>query len=351
MISPSLFGLSNSNRDFSRPESWGKNIFNNAFPMALACYMSAQNLPLIYLKLNHLGQVHHDRISVDELLGMSPFDSNIYYAFERDFLPYQPLVFGSLPRTDVVILNHHTGEIYKALELKLTALPDNSTAHLSEDQYGSELVIRPDTIVYLALSLASLVSPAKMAEYFENLPRIANWGDGLEVIAVIPQMLISLENLMAEHLAEQTPFIMQPIWKTERKTLVLHPQAFDIFVWSNFAFTRLFFRDSQFSAIRISRGARSVIWLSKMLIDFSEEGKFNPAQIIDELSYHTKNDKAFAVNGQMTHPFLASEFLAQPRVPREAVREIILGEGHLFLSPERRLDAVLLSTPNLFGGE
>ena len=37
-----------------------------------------------------------------------------------------------------------------SLEIKLTALPDNPTCDFSEDAYGSEIVIRPDTIIYLA---------------------------------------------------------------------------------------------------------------------------------------------------------------------------------------------------------
>lgn len=35
----SLFGLKNSNRDFSSKDNWGKNQFNSSFPAALACYM------------------------------------------------------------------------------------------------------------------------------------------------------------------------------------------------------------------------------------------------------------------------------------------------------------------------
>lgn len=40
---PRLFGIAQSNR---RPdELWGKNSFNNAFPVALACYMWEQAIP------------------------------------------------------------------------------------------------------------------------------------------------------------------------------------------------------------------------------------------------------------------------------------------------------------------
>ncbi|MFW6359681.1 MAG: HindVP family restriction endonuclease, partial [Chroococcales cyanobacterium] len=36
---PGLFGITHSNRDFSQKQSWGKNQFNNSFPVALASYM------------------------------------------------------------------------------------------------------------------------------------------------------------------------------------------------------------------------------------------------------------------------------------------------------------------------
>lgn len=36
---PRLFGINKSNRDYSNPETWGKNQFNSSFPAALACYL------------------------------------------------------------------------------------------------------------------------------------------------------------------------------------------------------------------------------------------------------------------------------------------------------------------------
>lgn len=41
-----LFGLLHSNRDFSQRESWGKNQFNNSFPIALSCYMYHKGIKL-----------------------------------------------------------------------------------------------------------------------------------------------------------------------------------------------------------------------------------------------------------------------------------------------------------------
>ena len=85
-----------------------------------------------------------------------------------------------------------------------------------------------------------------------------------------------------------------------------------------------------------------------MLHDFSRDGQVNHARIIDSLSYNTKNDKAFSVNGMVTQQLMESPELVKPRIHKEEIRYIILGNGQDLLSPERRLDAAILSTTGLF---
>lgn len=46
---PRLFGLTNSNRDFSLKDTWGKNQFNSSFPIALCCYMASKGIDVNYL--------------------------------------------------------------------------------------------------------------------------------------------------------------------------------------------------------------------------------------------------------------------------------------------------------------
>ena len=56
---------------------------------------------------------------------------------------------------DLVTQLKSNSQCLRPIEIKLTALPDNSTCDLSEEYYSSEIVIRPDTIVYLACSIAA----------------------------------------------------------------------------------------------------------------------------------------------------------------------------------------------------
>lgn len=150
---PSLFGIKHSNRDFSDRDSWGKNQFNSSFPAALSAYLAHKNLANIYIKLNENLETYHDDISTENLYGLPSNSENLFYSFESQFLPFQKFLIGNIPRVDLITQNLADNAILKSLEIKLTALPDNSTCHLSEEFFGCEIVVRPDTIVYLACSL------------------------------------------------------------------------------------------------------------------------------------------------------------------------------------------------------
>lgn len=44
---PRLFGIKKSNRDYTNPNTWGKNQFNSSFPASLACYMNSRRFDAI----------------------------------------------------------------------------------------------------------------------------------------------------------------------------------------------------------------------------------------------------------------------------------------------------------------
>jgi len=77
---------------------------------------------------------------------------------------------------------------------------------------------------------------------------------------------------------------------------------------------RLFLDMATVPITQINRPIRTIIWFFKMLYDFSLVGQIDYRCIIDELSFNTKNDKAFAVNGKITHSYMKSQFLTQPRI-------------------------------------
>jgi hypothetical protein len=351
---PGLFGIKSSNRDFTKSETWGKNQFNSSFPASLAAYIASKGLPLIYLELSDQLKVVKGTLSAELLFGIEPDSDDLYFAFEAQYSPYQQALIGGLPRVDLVTMKVSDGQALKPIEIKLTALPDNSTCDLDEKYYGCEIVVRPDTIVYLACSIALNFKdkPEELQKYFgKEFDEIADWTEGVNVIKKVKSMIEALDNLMKDNIELQEPLVMQPIWKTEGKSPRLADNCLDVFVWSNFAFTQLFINVArgELSAEKtITRQIRSIIWLFKMLHDYSKTGQIDHEKIIDSLSYNTKNDKAFSVSGRVTQPFMTCDELTKPRITKEEIKNIIVGGGQHLLSPERRFDAIIFNSPELF---
>lgn len=354
-VKPGLFGIeSRSNRDFTSVDSWGKNQFNSSFPAALAIYLESRGFQNVYLKLDQNLKVYHSTISTTELYGANPADKKLYYAFESPYSPFQPLIQGAFPRTDLVTLDLDTGNAHRGLEIKLTALPDNSTCHLTQERYGCELVVRPDTIVYLACSLALPYRHdlAKLRLLIgDGFDAIEDWQEGVRITAAVVKMVEAIDRIALAVLDTQEPILMQPVWKTEGKSPKLAENCLDVFIWSNLAFTQLFLniaRKELNPARAPTRQVRTAVWLFKMLYDFSIDGKIDHRSVIDGLTYDTKNDKAFAISGRETNPYMRSVELTAPRITKGEIKNIILGNGQQMLSPERRFDAIIFNSPELF---
>jgi len=350
---PSLFGIKYSNRDFSDRDAWGKNQFNSSFPAALLAFLAHKNLESIYIKLNENLETYHDRISTENLYGLPSTSENLFYSFESPFLPFQKFLIGNIPRVDLVTQNLTDGSILKSLEIKLTALPDNSTCNLTEENYGCEIVVRPDTIVYLACSLFAFFENRKaelQSIIGEDFEEIGDWTEANTIIPYLGNMIRVVDEVSLTMLNSQTPLVMQPIWKTQGKTPKLAENCLDVFVWSNLAFVRLFAKvaKAEIRENKITRQLRTLIWLFKMLYDFSRDGQVNHARTIDALSYNTKNDKAFALSGRVTRAFMQGEILLRPRITKNEIKNIILNGGQNLLSPERRFDAIVFNSPDLF---
>lgn len=144
---PRLFGIERSNRDYTVADTWGKNQFNSSFPASLACYLHSKGMKAVYIKAKPDMKRDLQYIGIDELYGIDPLGDDIFFSFETQYTPFQKYVVGAIPRDDLVILSD--GQCVSSIEIKLVALPDNPTCNLSEDKFGSEIVVRPDTIIYL----------------------------------------------------------------------------------------------------------------------------------------------------------------------------------------------------------
>ena len=353
--STGLFGLSNCNKDLRDARNWGKNIFNSTFPTALVLYMDSLGISPVYLKLGGPLRIEKSYISVQELFGLPRLDPALFFAFSGDFAPYRAYMLGDVERTDLVTQRQDTGESLVALEIKLTAIPDETTSKLKEASYSAELVVRAPTIEYLAMGMCHKFrklqkDPKKIVP--RSLARLNSWTDEGRAIPHLAEMADMIDEISGLFMDHQSPLLMQPIWKTEGKKATLTEDCLDVFVWSDFAFTRLFLdsarRDIEAKAERIQRPTRALVWVTKMMVDFSVNGKFASKTIIDELTYKKDNDKAFSLSGTATFPYLECPELKTPRVKKSEIKNIVIGGGQNLLSPERRFDAVLLNTPEIF---
>lgn len=350
-LKPALFGLDKSNRDFSKKNSWGKNQFNSSFPASLCAYLNYKGLSANYLTVSK-GVFTNMPITINELFNtQANIATDVFYAFESIHSPYNKYMKGRLPRTDLVI-NDMNGLCLRGLEVKLTALPDEATFKREEDGYGSEIVVRPDTIVYLA---CSLIENMERTNFNQNLLYDISLHDLDEPQEAIDlsSNIISTLRLIVDQLSSincSSPLLVQPIWKTKGKRPVLADNCLDVFVWSDIGFTHFIcdIASPVLTSRKMTRQYRTAVWLYKMIVDYFRDGSFDHDYIIDRLSYNAKNDKAFSSSGAITNRYMKGVNLTLPRIQKSEIKDIILNDGQLLLSPERRFDAIIFNSPDIF---
>ena len=137
---------------------------------------------------------------------------------------------------------------------------------------------------------------------------------------------------------------MQTIWKTGGQSPFLAEKAFDIVVWSDFAFTRLFV-DSAFEIeSTMSRPMRASARLARCLWELSKSGKIRLQDIYRQMAFGNQTDKEFALNGTKWRSYITSGRIPHLKLTRDAVSKIIMPGYIEKLRPERRFDQTLYFT-------
>ncbi|MBR5633624.1 MAG: HindVP family restriction endonuclease [Prevotella sp.] len=352
VIVPGLFGQKHSSRDYTRAECWGKNQFNSSFPASLVAYMYSKDVKPVYIKTDKTNKIIHTTIESKELLGIDPLSDEAYYNYEAGFAPYEKFYQGEREKIDLVMMNNKTNKVLSGLEVKLTALPDNTTKNLPETEWGTEIVMRPPTICFLACSICanyeSLADKERLRKMLRNVPQINHWEEIDEVLPHYTKILASILAISTDMNKKQKPLIIQPIWKTEGNKMRLKDDCLDVFIWSNLSIIQMCCTEESSNISRLNRFHRTIIWLYKMLLDYVTYDTFDYKRIIRLQSYNLANDKAFALPGTKSHTFLAGAEIVKPRISKYEIKNIILGGGQDLLSPERRFDAVLVNSPDIF---
>lgn len=343
-----LFGIEHTNRQDA--QHWTKNCFNSSFPTALACYMLSNNMPAIYARLDNVdGQLRVvcDEIPIHELFNCGKLTpSELEFDFEAKFEPYQQYAFDNIDGIDLVVkdLNNH---YLSPVEIKLTVLPTSATAKKDPSQWGSEMVIRTATTSYCALGIWNSVHEQAQAirEIFEHsCSDIGAWTNDYEMSHKTVNLCRALDNFEMQYYNYQRPLVMEPLWKTEGQSPILSDNAFDIVVWSDFAFSRLVIDASYEIAERMSRPMRATARMARCLWELSKSGKINIQEIYREIAFGTQTDKELSVPGDRWRTYITTNRILSPIVPQSALNEIIMPGYIENLRPERRFDQTLYYT-------
>lgn len=350
-MQPGLYAQNhnNSSRDYTNPDVWGKNQFNSSFPASLVAYMNSKAIMPVYIKTDANNRIIHGHITGTELFRIDPVAESAFYLYESGFPAYDKFYTGEREKIDLVMVDSSCNNSLIGLEIKLTTIPDNTTKIKNEELYGCEIVVRPPTINFIACSICNEFSGATGKNELKELLgdiHINHWEEINDVLPRYPEIRDAVMRVSSYLHQRQTPLIVNAIWKTVHGKPVLAEDCLDVFVWSNLSVIQMFNRGE--SSRSITRPMRAMIWLYLMLFEYCVYNQFDYKRIVRLHSYNLSNDKAFAISGIQSHKFLKGPELTHPRISKYEIKKIILGGGQNMLSPERRFDAVIVNSPDLF---
>lgn len=346
MSDSGLFGIYNSNR--TENDHWGKNCFNSSFPTAMACYMMEFDIPAVYIHLDKNLKVVADTIPINKVFNCGKKTTkDLYFSFESVYKPYQEYSFDAIDGIDLVVKDTD-GEFLRPLEVKLTVLPTDNTSKLPEEKWGCELVIRSATTSYCAIGMYDSVKRHKkhVREIFEsNCSTIRVWDNDFEMNHKMELVYNAINEFQKEYYDHQKPLIMQTIWKTKGKSPELADNAFDIVVWSDYAFSRLFVDDAIKKTKSMSRPKRATARLARCLWELSKDEKIRVEDIYRQMAFGNQTDKEFAVQGPKWKRYVPSDRTVKPILTKDVISDIIEDDSCINkLSPERRFDQTLYFT-------
>jgi hypothetical protein len=342
-----LYGIEKSNRTLEA--HWGKNGFNSGFPAALACYMLDRDIPAIYNKLEEIEgelKVVSSELSMRGVFScenLSPKDLD--FNFESVFTPYQEYSFDPIDGIDLVIKDN-AGRFLTPLEVKLTVLPTAATSRLPEKDWGCELVVRSATTSYCALGMFDAVKKEALAVrtiFEEACAAVQSWNNDYEMTHKTQTLSECLDVFQRKYLTKQRPLLMQTVWKTKGQSPLLADQAFDVIVWSDYAFSRLFLDGTCKNEKTMSRPMRASARLARCLWELSKSGKIRLVDIYRQMAFGVQTDKEFAVQGAKWRKYVDARII-EPRLSKDTVFEIIQPDYIDRLTPERRFDQTLYFT-------
>lgn len=344
-----LYGIENSNR--LPDQHWTKNCFNSSFPASLAAYMLDHNKKAIYMCLDKgekTAVLTSRKISISEAFNCEGlFAKDLWFLFETTYSPYKKYCYDKLDGIDLVIGKSPTDHL-RAMEIKLTAFPDNTTAEKDKKEWGAEMVIRSATTMYCALGIYDSIRNERKSvrDIFENeCSEISDWTNDFEVAHKFQSLASLLSDFEVRFYSFQKPVLMQVLWKTKGKSPFLEDDAFQVIFWSDFAFAKMMLEKCDFKKQSMSRPMRAVAKMIRALWELCKSDKINLGSIYREMAYENQTDKEFSIPGsEWRKKFVRNVDLSNFDLAKTILDQII-EKGYIQkLQPERRLDQTLYFT-------
>ncbi len=282
---------------------------------------------------------------MEKVIGQSPY--NPYYHFESEFEPYRALSRNITDHIDIVV--EIGGCHARALEVKLTVVPDKGTAELPESEWAPEMVMRPVSSAHAMMGVAMALKQAggNKREKAVQLLRtayngISSWDNTPEVLSHAQALSQALTGVLGLARAIESPFLLQPIWRTKGQSLSLKKQCFDVFVWSDVAVMAIpLIEHGKNPDAPMSRWLREITRHVRSLYDILTTGDYDYAGIYKGMPHGGQTDKSFALPGRKALSYLAHGRLQSPALGKSILSHLVGKAGANELKPERRFDAAV----------
>ena len=344
-----LYGITDTNSSRHGNDLWGKNQFNSAFPLSVCLLMRDTNVrPVAVFARDGAFASDDARWAMGEVIGDAAREP--YYHFEKAFAPYSRFQRSSEDADKIDLVVAFDGAATIPLEVKLTVVPDSSTAAEPMEDWGPEMVMRPVSSAHAMMGLATSLLKRKnralkgavTAKLKTAYNSITDWTNAAEVQGSREVLMDSLDSVLRIAEPVQRPFLVQPIWKTQGQSLVLCDHCFDVFAWSDVAVMRIPHSLSQGGHDAISRPFREVARHVRALYDILVSGDYSYRAIYKGMPLGRQTDKSFSIPGHQTRGYLDHPRLRSPHYGRDILSSIVLNNGEKRLKPERRFDAAVL---------
>ena len=345
---PSLYGISRDNSSRSGRHLWGKNQFNSTFPLSLCLYMRDRGIgPVAVIHGDEGIDAQSGRWEMEDVIGAKR--ESPYYHFESGFDPYTAYSRNDTEKIDIVVAvdERHV----RPLEVKLTVIPDKGTSKLPEIEWAPEMVMRPVSSAHAMMGVAQRLleeGNSDLRQEVINVLRVVynqirSWENSPEILQQESSLADAMRTVLELSREIQSPFLIQPIWRTEGQSLKLKKQCFDVFVWSDLAVVAIpLYEHRKSNESGVSRWLREIARHIRSLYDILQTGDYDYNGIYKGMGHGRQTDKSFALPGKKSIEYLRHERLRSPTLERSLLTSLVSDGGVEALQPERRFDAAVI---------